>query len=196
MSSKYWTASALLLALVLVFASAQPASRSLADGETPEVTPEATAAVDSQLGTPPLGDLADFGLQITSTEVVDKVVEDNFGNTTTLSATDGFKLVVVTLEGSAPYDCTVIWRNDEFAAVWTEPRTPSGGMGYEIGYSSAVGDSLFGWTIPDRGHTVTTSLLVHSDDSFTLQLAFILPDTVTAFRVRHLTSVEGQAVIQ
>jgi hypothetical protein len=67
---------------------------------------------------PFLMDLAQLKLEVTNTEVVDQISSSYGLDTTTLSANEGYQLVVVTLKGIVPHPRRIIIKNSEFSVIY------------------------------------------------------------------------------
>ena len=137
-----------------------------------------------------LMDLAELQLEISSSEVVKDIVGSNMSPAASLRARDGFKLVVVTLKGSAPSSCPCVisMQSSEFTAIF-EPKAGSR-MQTAGAMSGPVNDY---WQIaPERGGSVENHALV-DPGPVVFRVAFAVPIEVDAFLVRYPTLARGKA---
>ncbi len=81
---------------------------------------------------PHLINLSLLELEITNTEVAEKITA-NFGlEFVTLSAKEGYKLVIVTLKGTVPSPCQISSETHEFTAVYVK-KSGIPELGTELG---------------------------------------------------------------
>ncbi|GAI90627.1 unnamed protein product, partial [marine sediment metagenome] len=111
---------------------------------------------------PFLMDLAQLKLEVTNTEVVDQISSSSFGrDDTTLSAWEGYKLLVVTLKGIVVlHPCIITIETREFSAIaiYEEETTNNKGEKETRPYvmvsdAVAIGDQ---WAIPSVDTRVFT----------------------------------------
>ena len=142
---------------------------------------------------PFLMDLAQLKLEVTNTEVVDQISSFN----TTLSAKEGYKLVVVTLKGIVTHPCQISIGTAEFSAIYGEEATNWEGEKVTILYvevSAAIAEDD-SWSISRVGATITLFYYIKEPGPTILKVAFILPEKITNFFVRYPALAKGKATI-
>jgi len=164
----------ILLALCFLFAAAGCAKKL-----------ETIETINFQEG-PLLVDLAQLKLEVTNTEVVDRIL----GTHAAISAKEGRKLVVVTLKGTVlAIGSGSIYRiligSDEFAAI------------YEEEFDTIIEPSV-AIAIDDKDKWVISGQSIYyfySPDSTILKVVFSLPEKTTNFFVLCPTLTKGKATI-
>jgi len=147
---------------------------------------------------PFLMDLAKLKLEVTNTEVVDQISSSSFGrDDTTISAKEGYKLVVVTLKGIVLHPCIITIAAREFSAIYEEETTNNKGEKETRPYvmvsdAVAIGDQ---WAIPSVGSRVTTTYYIKEPGPIIIKVAFMLPEKITNFFVRYPALAKGKATI-
>lgn len=141
------------------------------------------------------GSLSNLELDVVASEVSASITEKDFlGNTTKLTANDGFNLVVVTLKGTSPCTCVFVTRTSDFSAVWElksdDPKNPD----YGIQFASAFNPGG-GWSILQQGVITTNFLHLEEAKGLSWQVAFTLPEKVTNFYVRFPVATKSEASI-
>jgi len=142
---------------------------------------------------PFLMDLAQLKLEVTNTEVVVQISDFD----TTLSAKEGYKLVVVTLKGIVTHPCQISIGTGEFSAIYEEEATNWEGEKVTIlyvGVSAAIAkdDS---WSISQVGAKITLFYYIDEPGPIIFKVAFILPEKITSFFVRYPALAKGKATI-
>ncbi len=150
---------------------------------------------------PLLMDIAQLELKVTDAKVVDHISTGTGGDEeTTLSAKEGYKLVVVSLEGTVQEPCRLTFETHatEFAAIYEKETTDYEGkkqLQVFVTKSSAFAKD-FGWKIPPKGAlSMVTTYYIYKPGPITLRVAFILPEEITSFHVRYPALAQGKAVI-
>jgi hypothetical protein len=138
-------------------------------------------------------DLAKLKLEVTNTEVVGQISDFD----TTLSAKEGFKLVVVTLKGIVTHPCQISIGTAEFSAIYKEEATNWEGekvtiLFVEVSAAIAEDDS---WSISRVGAIITPFYYIDEPGPIILKVAFILPEKITSFFVRYPALAKGKATI-
>ncbi len=156
--------------------------------------------VYSQPILPPLIDIAQLNLKVVHTEVVDHIsttgsaVGFKVGANPTLSATKGYKLVLVTLKGKVPEPCYIPFRSNDFTAVYEEKSKFTKRLEYKIRESATVAKDL-NWAIPPEGSSINMMFFIKETGPITINAAFVLPEGITSFYVRCPTLAHGKATI-
>jgi hypothetical protein len=145
---------------------------------------------------PELMDLAQLKLEVTNMEVVGQISTTGY-QVTTLSAQEGYKLVVVTLKGIVTDPCKIPIETGEFSAIYGEETTNKKGekeTSFHITLSGAIakGDS---WSIPPVDSRVTTTYYIREPGPIILKVAFTLPEKITNFFVRYPALAKGKATV-
>jgi len=143
---------------------------------------------------PLLMDFAQLKLEVNNTEVVDQIYGMDM---TTLSAKEGYKLVVVTLKGIVPHPCRIILETSEFSAIYEEEITNFKGE-KEVDIKDRVSDAFAtggSWRIPPVGARVFTTCWIKEPGPIILKVAFTLPEKITNFFVRYPALAKGKATI-
>jgi hypothetical protein len=140
----------------------------------------------------PLADLAVLRLEITDSELAKEIVayDPTSRSNSRLRVPDGFKLVVVTLGGTAPSwcPCVVSMQNSEFTAVFEHRIQTAGALLWPgIGSSWQMG--------PEGRGIVTYHVFGVQPGPVTLKVAFAIPDVVDTFLVRYPTLAKGKATV-
>ena len=141
---------------------------------------------------PFLIDLAQLELKVTDTEIVDHIST----SITTLSPKEGYKLVVVSLEGEVQKPCRFTLDTAEFAAIYEKETTDYEGkkkLDVLVKQSSAIERVV--WSIPPEDCHIITTFYVHKPGPIILRVAFILPEEITSFHVRYPMLAQGKATI-
>lgn len=144
---------------------------------------------------PLLMDTAQLELKVTDTEEADRISSAGY-QMTTLSAKEGYKLVVVSLEGTVQEPCRLTFNTTEFAAIYEKETTDHEGkkqLRVSVKESSAIERGA--WSIPPEGAKSTVTFYIREPGPITLRVAFILPEEITSFHVRYPTLAQGKAVI-
>ena len=155
-------------------------------------------AISQELELPFLMDFAQLKLEVINTEVVDQISSSSFGrDDTTLSAKEGYKLVVVTLKGIVTHPCKIAIETREFSAIYEEETTNNKGeketsLDVIVSDAVATGDS---WSIPPVGARAFTVCPIKEPGSIILKVAFTLPEKITNFFVRYPALAKGKATI-
>ena len=147
---------------------------------------------------PFLMDLAKLKLEVTNTEVVDQISSSSFGrDDTTISAKEGYKLVVVTLKGIVLHPCIITIAAREFSAIYEEETTNNKGE-KETRLSVKLSDAIArddSWSIFQVAFSETTTCYIKEPGPIILKVAFILPEKITNFFVRYPALAKGKAAI-
>ncbi|MGA9364916.1 MAG: CFI-box-CTERM domain-containing protein [Bacteroidota bacterium] len=160
---------------------------------------------------PILVDLAQFGLHMIRTEVVDWIESEGVDWTgsagpqkTKLSPTSEHYMVVVHLRGTIPYPCRVTLRTDEFAAIYDKMTTNYQGkneISSEVQKSSAMACGTSGeedhWSItPEDGVLMLNRSYRQTElSNIVFKAAFSLPKDIATFSVRYPTGVSEAIVL-
>jgi hypothetical protein len=137
---------------------------------------------------PFLMDLAQLKLEVTNTEVVDQISSSYGLDTTTLSANEGYQLVVVTLKGIVPHPCRIIIKNSEFSVIYEKETS----LHIEVSSAITNNDS---WSVPPEGFSVTSDIFIKEPGPIILKVTVILPEKITNFFVRYPALAKGKATI-
>ena len=137
---------------------------------------------------PFLMDLAQLELEVTNTEVVDQISSSYGLDTITLSANEGYQLVVVTLKGIVPHPCRIIIKNSEFSVIYEKETS----LHIEVSSAITNNDS---WSVPPEGFSVTSDIFIKEPGPIILKVAVILPEKITNFFVRYPALAKGKATI-
>ncbi len=145
---------------------------------------------------PLLMDIAQLELKVTDTEEADRISSGFFGQTTTLSAKEGYKLVVVSLEGTVQEPCGLPFDPTDFAAIYEKEITDyEGKKELQVRVTKSSGIEIGTWSIPPEGAQTTVTFYIPEPGPITLRVAFILAEEITSFHVRYPTLAQGKAVI-
>lgn len=139
---------------------------------------------------PPLEDLGRLRLRVTSTEVVQSI-ESEFSSARQLKAQEGFRLVVVTLEGTVPVPALVLFGDWEFSVLYEH----EGQVDVRSADATACCDSSSSWFIASEGRSITTGTYFEKPGPLTIKVGVVLPEEVTTFHVRYPTLARGQATV-
>lgn len=145
---------------------------------------------------PLLMDIAQLELKVTDTEEADRISSGLLGRTTTLSAKEGYKLVVVSLEGTVQEPCRLPFNTTEFAAIYEKETTDyEGKKKLQVFVTKSSGIERATWSIPPEGAQTTVTFYIPEPGPITLRVAFILPEEITSFHVRYPALAQGKAAI-
>lgn len=139
-------------------------------------------------------DLTQLQLEITNTEVVDKISERYGG--ATLSAKKGYRLVVVTLKGMVNQPCRIAYDPEAFTIIFEGETTRVGDttetpLRFRKSAAAARDDS---WAIPPEDASVVVTDYIYEAGPITLKVAAVLPENVTSLYVLFPALAKGKAI--
>ena len=144
---------------------------------------------------PLLMDIAQLELKVTDTEEADRISRVGYPGTT-LSAKVGYKLVVVSLEGTVQEPCGLPFNTTEFAAIYEKETTDyEGKKKLQVFVTESSGIESATWSIPPEGARTTVTFYIPEPGPITLRVVFILPEEITSFHVRYPALAQGKAAI-
>ncbi|GAJ20676.1 unnamed protein product [marine sediment metagenome] len=118
-------------------------------------------------------------------------------HTNTLSADEGYKLVVVTLKGIVPHPCRIAIETRDFSAVYEKETTNSKGekevsLGFRVSDAIATDDS---WLLIGYSSYSYRTFYIREPGPIILKMAVCLPEQITNFFVRYFALAKGKATI-
>ena len=145
--------------------------------------------ISQEVELPFLMDLAQLKLEVINTEVVDQVS----GFVGTLSAKEGYNLVVVTLKGIVTDPCLIPINTGEFSAIYEREFTNNKGE-KETTLLIRVSDAIASndWLISKAD---VYTYCIKEPGPIIIKVAFILSEKITNFFVRYPALAKGKATI-
>ena len=153
---------------------------------------------------PIIADLAKFDLEIVNTEVINEITTYSMITMTfdrsTITAKEGYKLVVVTLTGKLAEPCAIFLHKAAITAIYEEKGLSDKKvvkLEYPVAYDYS-GDGIWSDLTTNINSTVTAwtvAWTLSKPGSITLKVAFILPEKISNFSVLVPTLAKGEAVI-